>query len=213
MYQAPRPLIGYNITTMVTAGLTGNIGMGKSMVLGLFRELGAATLDSDNIVSGLLDMPQVLEKIKAVLGPDVIDPASGVLDRKKVASIIFSDEDKRRQYEAILHPMVYDQIKATLANSSVEIAVVEVPLLFETGHETDFNTTVTVYSDVGLAIDRMEEAGMTRAEAAERMMAQMPIAEKVSRSGFSVDNNGDMSMTSVQVRRIMKVLKLMASEG
>jgi len=205
--------IEYNISTMIKVALTGNIGMGKSTVSGLFRELGAATLDSDAIVSKLIGLPQVLEKIKALLGPDVIDPSTGGLDRKKVASIIFNDEEKRRQYEALIHPLVYDQIKAALANSSAGLAVVEVPLLFETGHEGDFNATVTVYSDVGLAIDRMEAAGMTRAEAAERMMAQMPIADKVSRSSFCVDNNGDLNLTRVQVRRIMKALKLMAAEG
>jgi dephospho-CoA kinase len=199
--------------TMITVGLTGNIGMGKSTVLGLFRELGAETLDSDAIVSELLEMPQVLNRINSVLATDVMDPATGGLDRKKVASMIFSDDEMRRKYEAVLHPMVYEQIKANLAKSSVEIAIVEVPLLFETGHEKDFNTTVTVYSDVGLAIDRMEAAGMTRAEAAERMTAQMPIAEKASRSGFTVDNNGDMNLTRVQVGRIMKALKAMAADG
>ena len=67
---------------MITAAITGNIGMGKSTVLGLFRELGAATMDSDRIVSDLIAMPQVLEKIKGLLGPDVIDPGTGALDRK-----------------------------------------------------------------------------------------------------------------------------------
>jgi len=205
--------IGYNNTTMIKVGLTGNIGMGKSTVLGLFREMGAATLDSDAIVSKLLALPQVLEKIRSLLGPEVMDPATGSLDRRKVASIIFSDEDKRRQYEALLHPLVYEQIQAALSGSEYEIAVVEVPLLFETAHEGDFDSTVTVYSDVSIAIDRMEQAGMTRAEAAERMMAQMPIAEKVSRSSFTVDNNGDMNLTRAQVNRIIKALKLMAGGG
>ena len=198
---------------MITAALTGNIGMGKSTVLKLFRELGAATLESDAIVSRLLTMPQVLERIKALLGPDVVDPGTGEVDRKRVAGIIFSDETKRREYEAILHPMVFDQIKAAMGNVKSDIAMVEVPLLFEAGREGDFDQTITVYSAINVAIDRMEEAGMTRAEAAERMMVQMPIAEKVRRSGFTVDNNGDMNLTRVQVNKIMRALKAMAAEG
>ena len=198
-------------STMVTAALTGNIGMGKSTVLKLFKELGAATLESDAIVSRLLTMPQVLERIKALLGPKVFDPATGALDRKKVSAIIFSDDDLRRQYEAILHPLVFEQIQAAIRNVKTDVAIVEVPLLFEAAREGDFMYTITVYSDVGIAIDRMEGLGMTRAEAAERMMAQMPIAEKVQRASFTVDNNEDMRLTRVQVSKIMRALKAKAA--
>jgi len=202
-------VIGYNNQTMITAAITGNIGMGKSTVLAMFKELGAATLNSDSIVSQLLTAPEVLEKIKALLGPGVINPGSGELVRKEVASIIFSDEEKRKQYEAIIHPLVYAQIKAALANVPVDVAIVEVPLLFETGKESDFMQTITVYADISVAIDRMEQAGMQRAEAAERMTVQMPIAEKVRRSSFAVDNNGDMKVTRGQVSKIMRALKAM----
>lgn len=195
---------------MVTAAITGNIGMGKSTVLRIFRELGAATLESDDIVSKLIEVPEVLQRIKAVLGPEVFDPSTGALDRKKVSEIIFSDEDKRKEYEDVLHPLVYQQITAALKNAKAEVAIVEVPLLFESGHEGDFGYSITVYSAIKVAIDRLQQAGMTRAEAAERMMVQMPIAEKVSKSSFTVDNDGGMDMTRAQVKRIMRALKAMA---
>lgn len=191
---------------MVKAALTGNIGMGKSTVLKLFEELGAATINADHVVSELLQNPQVIEKVKTILGPGVINPLSGTLDRPKIASIIFSDDARRKEYEAFIHPMVFEQIHRSLAGVSQEVAVVEVPLLFETGKQKEFDASITVYADVSIAIDRAEQSGMTRAEAAERMMVQMPIAEKVRQSTYTVDNNEGMDRTRSQVRQIYRAL-------
>ena len=208
----PETRLGIIAGTMVTAALTGNIGMGKSVVLGMFGELGAATLDADAIVSELLQNPAVLEKIKALLGPGVFDPDSGELDRKKVSDIIFHTDEKRREYEGLLHPLVYGRIKAGLSAIDAEVAVIEVPLLFETNRQGEFDCSVTVYADVSIALERLELEGMEKSDAARRLMSQMPIADKVRVSTFTVDNNGNLQMTGAQVRQIMRALKAMAAE-
>lgn len=186
--------------------------MGKSTVLKLFGELGAATLDSDQVVTELLRMPDVLDSISALLGAETIDAATGELNRQAVASIIFSDENKRKAYEALIHPMVYSRMQDILGSLRAPIAVVEVPLLFETGHQGDFNRTVAVYADETVALERLQSTGIDRKDALKRLMCQMSIADKVRQSSFTVDNNGEMNITTAQVRQIYRALQALAAE-
>src|SRR3990172_5639322 len=91
-------------------GITGNYGMGKSAVLGIFKALGAQTISADSIVGQLLDRVDVREKVRALLGAEVFDPEGGVV-RERVSDIIFSDVTLRRGLEAILHPLVFKEIE------------------------------------------------------------------------------------------------------
>jgi dephospho-CoA kinase len=186
-------------------GLTGNFGMGKSLVLDTFRELGAFTVDADDIVHDLLEEKPVLEKLRPVLGDDVFDPEGG-LDREKVAEKIFRDEGLRRSMEDVLHPIVFDRVEGMIREASPEVAVVEATLIFERGHEGRFDRVVTVYTDPDIAIARLEEVGISREEAAKRLMSQMPIEEKVERANYSIDNSGTPEETRTKTRLIYKVL-------
>ncbi len=196
---------------MIVAAITGNIGMGKTQALAAFEAAGAFTVNSDLVVAELLTKPDVVEKVRAILGPAVVD-ASGVLNKQAVANIIFSDDEIRAAYESMIHPLVIARINELVAASGAKIARVEIPLLFENGYESKFSRTITVYADENVALDRLNAAGIPREDAVRRLMCQMPIAEKISRSDFTIDNNGAPGDVIPRVRQISRVLLAQADE-
>lgn len=193
---------------MITVGLTGNYGMGKSSVLALFRELGAETLDSDAIVAELLRVKRVVKGMKRLLGKEVVD-RKGRLDKKAVARKIFSDEQARRALEDYLHPMVIRAIRGRIRalKKKGRVLVVEVPLLFEGGHEDNFDRTITVYSSRERSIARLVKSGIQRPEAVARLRAQMPITLKKKKADFRINNNGSRSELKGRVEPIFRLLK------
>jgi dephospho-CoA kinase len=135
----------------------------------------------------------------------------GAIDKKKIADIIFEDDEMRKAFEGIIHPLVMDKVRARIAASDAEVAVVEVPMLFEGGHESGFDKVIAVYADENVALDRLTMAGIPREDIVRRLMCQMPIAEKISRSDFAIDNNGTPEEVKPKVRQIMRALKAEAS--
>jgi dephospho-CoA kinase len=188
---------------MLVIGLTGNYGMGKSTVLPVFRKLGAAVADSDEIVDSLLRKEDVIRKIRDLLGDDVLF-RNGGLNKKKVAKLIFRNAILKNSLEEILHPIVFERILCFLdsVKKTHRIAVVEIPLLYEKGYEDRFDRTITVFADENKALSRLEKKGLRRKEAELRLHAQMPIEEKVRKSDFTIDNNGSMKKTTAQVEEI-----------
>lgn len=202
------------IVRMLAVGLTGNYGMGKSTVLPIFRELGAVTLEADEIVRELLTEKHVLAKIRELMGRDVFY-RNGRLNRKKVAKTVFQDDSMRRSLEDILHPLVFDIIETFLGRMSGRrrIAVIEVPLLFERGYQGKFDRTVTVYSRVEQALSRLAKAGVTRQEALQRLRAQLPVEEKIRLSDFAIDNSGTLQETARQAEKIFHRLVREDADG
>lgn len=190
---------------MLVVGLTGNYGMGKTLVLEAFGELGAFTVNADYVVSELLEEKPVLEKLWQILGSKVFDK-EGRLIKAKVSDMIFRDGNLRRAVEDILHPLVFETMEETLKRAKADIAVVEAPLLFERGYEWRFQKTVTVYTDESTALQRLESAGINSEDALGRLKSQMPVKEKIRRADFTIDNNGTVENTKRQVRDIYELL-------
>ena len=188
---------------MLLVGLTGNYGMGKSAVLSVFQKLGALTLDTDKIVGSLLVEKDVLGKIRNILG-DTVFYKDGSLNKRKVAEIIFRDEALRHSVEDILHPLVFGKIDLFLKKnvSPCKVAVIEVPLLFEKGYEERFDRTITVYCKEEEALARLGKEGINREDALLRLRSQLPAAEKIRRSHFTIDNNGSIAETERQAEKI-----------
>lgn len=185
--------------------------MGKSVVLGMFKELGAITLDADDVVDNLLHDKAVLEKIRAKFGDSVFSNKGGP-DRQKIASLIFRDKEKKDALEGILHPLVFKRISAFLDTLSKEktkdkIVIVEIPLLFEKGCEGRFQKTITVFTDEHTALERLEKSGVRREDAIMILNAQMPIKEKIRLADLSIDNSGTLEGTETRVRDVYKRLK------
>jgi len=192
---------------MFLTGLTGNYGMGKSTVLAMFKKLGGHSIDSDEIVKTLLEEKTVLERLKEILGNGVFR-SNGILDKGKVADAIFKDTRTRQLIEDLLHPLVFDRIDSLLKgiNQDDKVIIIEVPLLFERNYESRFNRTITVHTGEETALCRLEKKGVNRQEALLRLGSQLPIAEKISKSDYVIDNAGSSDETSVQVKEIYRKL-------
>ncbi|MGH2962099.1 MAG: dephospho-CoA kinase [Solirubrobacterales bacterium] len=141
-------------------GLTGGIGAGKSEALAAFERAGAATLATDEIVHGLLRDDELRARLVARWG-DGVAPG-GEIDRGRVAEIVFERPEELAWLEAELHPRVAERVAAWRAELSPEtrLAVVEVPLLFETGMEKTFDTVVCVVADEDVRGRRAAERGL-----------------------------------------------------
>jgi dephospho-CoA kinase len=199
---------------VLLVGLTGNYGMGKSVILSVFQKLGALTLDTDKIVESLLLEKDVLGKIRDILG-DTVFHKDGSLNKKKVAEIIFRDETLRRSIEDILHPLVFREIDLFLENNigASKVAIIEVPLLFEKGYDERFDRTITVYCHEETALDRLGKKGINREDALLRLRSQLPVFEKIRRSHFAIDNNGSITGTERQAEKIYSWLVKEEEDG
>jgi dephospho-CoA kinase len=192
---------------MFLVALTGNYGMGKSSVLSMFRKLGAATLDTDEIVESLIIEKKVLVKIRKLLGDNVFYK-NGNLDKKKVAEIIFKDAFLRYSLEDILHPLVFERIKDFIKKINVRYRVLmtAVPLVYERGYENRFDRIVVVYTKEEVALDRLKKNRISKRDAILRLKAQLPIEEKMKKADFLINNNGSLDETATQVKKIYKKL-------
>jgi dephospho-CoA kinase len=172
----------------LTIGLTGGIAAGKSEALAAFERLGAATISSDAVVHELLDAEPLLGRLRERWG-DEIAPA-GRVDRTRIGEIVFADPEQLKWLEAQIHPLVGERIGAWIGSlgKEVEIAVVEVPLLFETEMEPVFDTTVAVVTSDEVRRARAEARG--HALVAERDARQLPQEEKAARAAHVIENDG-----------------------
>jgi dephospho-CoA kinase len=174
-------------------GLTGGLGAGKSEALRALAELGAATLSTDAVVHELLAQPELRDLVSARLGSDVVK--DGRLDRSAIAERVFGDDEARRWLEGELWPRVGERVAAwrTEVDSSdppPRAAVVEVPLLFESGMETAFDKTIAVVTAEALRAERA--GGRGHSAVAERTGRQLTQEHKARKADFEVRNDGTL---------------------
>lgn len=196
---------------MITVGLTGNYGSGKSTVAKMFAELGARTLDADEIVGNLLDEPDVIQEIVEAFGEEAL--SSGVVDRKFLAEWVFRDAHARVTLEDILHPLVFRRIDdelSRLSSESVCIVIVEAAVIFERGHQGRFDRLITVFASSEQLLDRLKAKGVSQEDARKRLATQLPADIKMRGSDFVIDNDKDVESTREQVCEIYQ--KLLSSE-
>lgn len=193
---------------MLVVALTGNYGMGKSLAASLFRSCGAYTLDSDALVADQLQKEAVIKKIRKLLGPGILN-ADKRLDKKAVADIIFHDKKRRKEIEALLHPLVFRAVKASIQRlrSDEAVIIVEVPLLFEGGFQNRFDRTIAVYTSQKTALARLKKAGVSRSDALARLHSQMEIRQKQRLADYVINNNGTRQQLMAQVRKIFESLR------
>lgn len=195
---------------MKKVGLTGNIGTGKTTVAWMFEEQGAKLLNADTIAHETIS-PQtsVWKQLFDRYGKKIM-LQGGVIDRKSLAQIIFSNDTERKFVEAIIHPKVHEELTkriADLKRNGTQLLIVEVPLLFETKWDKEMDSIIVVSCDLEQQIKRCQDKfGITREEVLLRIKAQRPIEEKISKADYVVDNSGSMNETLIQVRRIYSSL-------
>jgi dephospho-CoA kinase len=189
-------------------GLTGGIGSGKSTALQSLERLGAAVLSTDQVVHDLYDHSEIAEAVAARFGPGVAP--GGVVDRGAVARIAFADAGRREWLERLLWPRVGEAIarwRAGLeaAPSPPRAAVVEVPLLFESGMEDVFDATVVVVADEQLRSERAQGRG--HEAVTERAARQLTQEEKAQRGTYVVVNDGTVSALEYKLSSILAMLE------
>jgi dephospho-CoA kinase len=174
----------------LTIGLTGGIAAGKSEALAAFSRLGAATLSSDAVVHELLESEPLLSRLSERWGPEVV--ADGGVDRARIGEIVFADPEQLTWLEQQIHPLVGERIGHWLLGlpPATEIAVIEVPLLFESGMEAAFDTTVAVVSADEVRSRRAAARGHALVD--EREARQLPQDEKAQRAEHTVANDGSL---------------------
>jgi dephospho-CoA kinase len=175
----------------LTIGLTGGIAAGKSEALAAFGRLGAATLSSDAVVHELLDSEPLRGRLVERWGPEVA-PGDAV-DRGRIGTIVFADPGQLTWLEQQIHPLVGERIGAWLAAlpAATEVAVIEVPLLFEGEMASAFDTTVAIVTDDAVRRQRAAARGHTLVD--EREARQLTQEEKAARAAHRVVNDGSVA--------------------
>ena len=189
-------------------GLTGGIGAGKSEALAALERAGAATLSSDAVVHELLATDEVRDELVGRFGPEVAP--EGAVDRDAMARLVFSDSDQRAWLEGYLWPKVGERIwnwREELASRETPppAAVVEVPLLFESGMDQAFDHTIAVIADDDLRAERIGERGHTGV--ASRESRQLSQDEKSERADFTVRNDGTVGELEEVLTGILETIE------
>lgn len=198
---------------MLLVGLTGSIGMGKSTVAQRFRSHGIVVCDADALVHELYS-GNAVAPIEAAF-PGTTD--SGKVDRQKLAALLLSAPDRFSELERIVHPLVQRAEADCLAvarQRGDSLAVLEIPLLFETGGEARVDVTVVVSAPADLQKARvLGRPGMTEEKFAQIASRQMPDAEKRRRADFVVDSGASIEQTHQEVDKLIGVLRGRSHEG
>ena len=193
---------------MIRIALTGSIGMGKSTVAKMFAAAGVPVFDADAVVRQLQGPGGALIARIGELFPGCV--RSGTLDRECLAEIVLADRSKLALLEEIVHPAVREW-RETFVNehSDAKALIFEIPLLFETGSEKEFDKVIVVSSPPQVQRDRvLRREGMTPDRFQAIVARQMPDEEKKQRADFVVDTGGDLSTTEAEVRNILDCLGL-----
>ena len=189
---------------MVIMGVTGGYGTGKTTVTGMFKKLGAITVDCDRLVSDLYKPGTIIvKKIARFFGPGILN-SNGCLNRGKLAGIIFADTKKRDKINRLVHPAVKRrmlEIIDTCRKKGTAVLVAEVPLLFEAGMEDWFDRIIVVYCSRKRQTQRQGRSRQ-KEEILLRIKSQGRITEKKQRADFIINNNGPRAETRRQVVRI-----------
>lgn len=187
---------------MLKIGLTGSIGMGKSAVLSMFKELGVKTWDADASVHELYKKGQKgYEAIKNAFS-DVIND-DGV-DRQKLAKIVINDDEAMKKLEAIIHPLVKEDRSNFIArNINEKYIIIDVPLLFETNLQNEFDKIIVVNCDEKTQEHRvMLRPNMTQDKFIAILAKQMPNKEKIAKSDFIIDTSVNIEETKEEVANL-----------
>jgi dephospho-CoA kinase len=201
---------------LLKIGLTGSIAVGKTFVTEVFRELGCFVLDADRtareVVSpGTIGWRQIVENFgEAVLASD------GQINRAKLGAIVFADEEKRLLLNSIVHPLVFDRQNEWLAQIEAEnpqaIAIIDAALMIESGGYKRFDKIIVVWCQPEIQIERlMKRNNFSRAEAEQRIAAQMPQEEKKRYADFLIDTSDDFDEARRQTEAVFKKLAALAN--
>jgi dephospho-CoA kinase len=187
---------------MLVVGLTGGIGAGKSTVAQFFAELGALVIDADQLARMAIERgSDGFADVMLRFGDEVI--VNGDIDRKKLAEIVFSDPEARKDLEAIIHPRVQALFAEAVADLDIDdILIYEIPLLVETGAAAKFDYIITVESDIELRKARLLKKGLYISQIEKRIASQATPEAREAIADKVIRNDGDEDSLLRQVENL-----------
>jgi dephospho-CoA kinase len=206
---ADNPRIGPRLIV----GLTGGIASGKSLVGAMFVKLGASLIDTDIVAREVVALGEPgLATVAAEFGPQVLLP-SGELNRPRLRSLVFADDDKRRRLESITHPLIRSRTRAKLADLEATYALVAVPLLVETSFGELVDRILVVDCPESAQLERLvRRDAIPRDEALAMVRAQVDRAPRLKAAHDVIDNSGTPDATRRQVETLHRVYLDLAAQ-
>ena len=182
--------------------LTGSISTGKSTTVKLLEAAGFHIIDADTIAHQILDEQYLA--IAQIFGEGFVK--EGKVDRKALGAVVFSDEEKRKKLEALLHPLIYDEIQRLSIEEDKlgKPYFVDIPLFFES-RRYPIERSLVVYATEEQQLKRLiNREGYTSEEALKRINAQMPVEEKRKLATYVIDNSGTLTQLGQECERVKK---------
>lgn len=189
-------------------GLTGSIASGKSTISGKFIDLQTPVIDADQLAREVVNPGEkAYKKIVETFGREFLQEDQ-TLDRKKLGAIVFTDEEKRKTLNNIVHPAVrkkMTELRDAYVADGEKCVVLDIPLLFESKLNHFVDKIMVVYVDEKVQLDRLiERDGYMEEEAKQRIQAQMPVKEKATLADAVIHNNGSKQASYQQLKDILK---------
>lgn len=189
-------------------GLTGGIASGKSTVSTMFTALNIPVIDADKVARQVVEPgEQAYHEVIQVFGNDILNEDQ-TLNRKQLGSIVFSNDNKRKQLNAIVHPAINREMekqKATYIQSGEKCVVLDIPLLFENKLTDTVDQTIVVYVDENTQLERLlARDQFSIKEAGQRIASQASLEEKAKCADVIIDNNGSKRKTEKQLNEILR---------
>lgn len=187
-------------------GLTGSIGVGKSQVLEILKELSYDTVDLDSISHELLKKEDVKKELCDNFSYDILE--NNEINRKKLSKIVFKDKKKLRILNSIVHPKIIAEMKQIIKNNVSDVLIIEVPLLFELKLEKYFDKILLVYSNPDIQLKRlMKRNNISEKEAKNLINSQIDIREKAKKTKYIITNETDIKDLKNNVLKVMDEIR------
>ncbi len=185
--------------------ITGGIATGKTLFTGMLRDLGLSILDTDHIGHDVLDNEVVRDILVIRWGDQILELSK--INREKIASIVFNDQQELKFLNQLVHPMILREMERNISLCMNPILGYEIPLLFETGLQKCFDINILVTSSNENRLQRLTEHRMDRVEALKRMNAQMSETKKAELADVVVYNDGDMNTLENEATRVFDLIQ------
>ena len=193
-------------------GLTGGIGSGKTTIANFFKEKGVPVYIADDEAKKVMQSIEIIDQIKSVFGETLFE--NNILNRAKLAEIVFNNADKLAQLNAIVHPAVKKDFELWLSkNKSYPYVIYEAAILFESGRYKECDVIITVTAPEEIRIERvLKRDNTTREQVLSRMQMQWKDEKRISRSNFVI-NNTNLKIAKEEVVKILKILNIKQNQS
>ena len=180
---------------MIRVGLTGGIGVGKTLACEIFLSLGVPVIDADEIVRELSAPGEPAWKnIRSVFGDDILD-SQGTIDRDKLRRLVFSDENKKKQLEKILHPAVKKKIQHLAASLKKNYCIICIPLMIESNMLNLVDTVIVIDCPESVQVERVKKRSkLNESEILKIISSQVSRNKRVEKADIVIDNSGDKTI-------------------